>query len=243
MRVLNFPAVSKKEKRRRPSRPLDYCLGKPEISGAPNPLLSLCVTAASTHSYHPPAPFLHIFHTKILLTYSRLSIQVFSHFPLSFHSAVAPCGPASAPLWPLLCFTPPTPPHPPPVRQWFSTTTHLIPLRCFGVKSWTVQWHSVSGSRETVHGAADGENLPKPSSSSSGFFSIQSELRGTVKNHLFPDHKNLRILSCNKTSKKERNQHKKHSIHGCIMYLTFLWWFISWFYVKFFEAGVFNSIF
>ncbi len=34
-RVLNFPAVS--TKKRRPSRPADYCLGKPEISGAPNP--------------------------------------------------------------------------------------------------------------------------------------------------------------------------------------------------------------
>lgn len=170
MRVLNFPAVSKKKKKG-DHRVLDYCLGKPEISGAPNPPLSLCVTAASTHSYHPPAPFLHIFHTKILLTYSRLSIQVFSHFPLSFHSAVAPCGPASAPLWPLLC--PPPTPHggSRPVRQWFSATTHFISLRCFGVKR---QYHDT----ECEWFQRDGvwscrwENIPKPSSSSVFFNTV-----------------------------------------------------------------------
>lgn len=80
-------------KKRRPSRPLDYCLGKPEISGAPNPPLSFSLPVAHMHPYRTPAPLQDIFHRKILLTYSRSSIQVFSHFPLSFHSAVAPCAP------------------------------------------------------------------------------------------------------------------------------------------------------
>lgn len=44
------------KKGRRPSRPLDYCLGKPEISGAQDPLLLLlplslfCVKTPHTHS-------------------------------------------------------------------------------------------------------------------------------------------------------------------------------------------------
>lgn len=92
------------KKGRRPSRPLDYCLGKPEISGAQDPLLLLlplclfCVKTPHTHSYHAPpsAAFPDNFHKIILLTHSRSSIQVFSHFPLSFHSAVAPCAPPPA---------------------------------------------------------------------------------------------------------------------------------------------------
>lgn len=92
------------KKGRRPSRPLDYCLGKPEISGAQDPLLLLlplslfCVKTPHTHSYHAPpsAAFPDNSHKIILLTHSRSSIQVFSHFPLSFHSAVAPCAPPPA---------------------------------------------------------------------------------------------------------------------------------------------------
>ena len=89
-----FKKKKKKKKRRPSSRPVDYCLGKPEISGAPEPPLSFRVTAAHTHPEAPAAAYRDIFRRKkILLTYSRLSIQVFSHFPLSFHSAVAPCAP------------------------------------------------------------------------------------------------------------------------------------------------------
>lgn len=53
-RVLNFPAVSQKKKRR-PSRPVDYCLGKPEISGAPNPP-SLFLRYSRAHAPTPPPP-------------------------------------------------------------------------------------------------------------------------------------------------------------------------------------------
>ena len=109
MRVLKFPAVSKKKKKkRRPSsRPVDYCLGKPEISGAPEPPLSFRVTAAHTHPEAPAAAYRDIFRRKKNTTYLFQIVHsgIFSlstFFPLS-RSTVRP---APAPLWPLLWMSP-----------------------------------------------------------------------------------------------------------------------------------------
>lgn len=107
MRVLKFPAVSKKKKKRRPSsRPVDYCLGKPEISGAPEPPLSFRVTVAQTHPESPAAAYGDIFRRKnTTYLFQIVHSGIFSlstFFPLS-RSTVRP---ASAPLWPLLWLSP-----------------------------------------------------------------------------------------------------------------------------------------
>ena len=62
---------------------------------------SVRVKAAREHPTSPPTTFQRVSQReregerekKILLTYSRSSIQVFSHFPLSLHSTVAPRAP------------------------------------------------------------------------------------------------------------------------------------------------------
>ena len=98
----------KKKKKRRPSsRPVDYCLGKPEISGAPEPPLSFRVTAAHTHPEAPAAAYRDIFRRKKNTTYLFQIVHsgIFSlstFFPLS-RSTVRP---APAPLWPLLWMSP-----------------------------------------------------------------------------------------------------------------------------------------
>ena len=107
----NIPYDSKKKKKkkkRRPSsRPVDYCLGKPEISGAPEPPLSFRVTAAHTHPEAPAAAYRDIFRRKKNTTYLFQIVHsgIFSlstFFPLS-RSTVRP---APAPLWPLLWMSP-----------------------------------------------------------------------------------------------------------------------------------------
>ena len=64
-------------------------------SPAPRSLLYLSALQQRTRTQKHQRQLIETFSAekKILLTYSRLSIQVFSHFPLSFHSAVAPCAP------------------------------------------------------------------------------------------------------------------------------------------------------
>lgn len=78
-RVLNFPSDSKKKGR--PSRPLDYCLGKPEISGAPKPPSSpLRVTTARKHPQH------HFQHFNTFPKYYLLIPDRPFRYFLTFHS-------------------------------------------------------------------------------------------------------------------------------------------------------------
>lgn len=115
-RVLNFPAVWKKKKKKRATTAtIVWGNGR-----SPAPWI---LPSQSTHGEHElisqPADFLHIFYKKTLLTQSRLSIQVFSHFPLSFDSAVAPSAPPPAPRCPAHA--------PPPPRGSRSSWTLDIP--------------------------------------------------------------------------------------------------------------------
>lgn len=91
-RVLNFPSDSKKKKG--DHRVLSTIVWGNRRSPAPRSLpapLSALQQRASIHS--TTSNILTHFRKEILLTYSGSSIQVFSYFPLSFHSAVAPCAP------------------------------------------------------------------------------------------------------------------------------------------------------
>lgn len=107
MRVLKFPAVSKKKKEeRRPSRPVDYCLGKPETSCAPS-LPPLSPSALQQRAQSPASSISrHYPHKNTTYLFQIVHSGIFSlstFFPLS-RSTVRP---ASAPLWSLLCSSPP----------------------------------------------------------------------------------------------------------------------------------------
>lgn len=103
-RVLNFPSDSKKKGR--PSRPLDYCLGKPEISGAPKPPSSpLRVTTARKHPQH------HFQHFNTFPQRNTTYLFRIVHSGIFLLSTLLPLSrstvrPASASLWPLLCSPP-----------------------------------------------------------------------------------------------------------------------------------------
>lgn len=127
MRVLNFPSDSKKKKKG-DHRVLSTIVWGNRRSPAPRSFpapLSALQQRASVHS--TTSNILTHFHKEILLTYSGSSIQVFSHFPLSFHSAVAPCAPPPLHSGPSSGF-------PPwgtrPVRECGSATAHLSPRWC-----------------------------------------------------------------------------------------------------------------
>lgn len=125
-RVLNFPSDSKKKKG--DHRVLSTIVWGNRRSPAPRSFpapLSALQQRASIHS--TTSNILTHFRKEILLTYSGSSIQVFSHFPLSFHSAVAPCAPPPLHSGPSSGF-------PPwgtrPVRECGSATAHLSPRWC-----------------------------------------------------------------------------------------------------------------
>lgn len=106
-RVLNFPSDSKKKKKKgRPSRPLDYCLGKPEISGAPKlPSFPLRVTTARKHPQH------HFQHFNTFPQRNTTYLFRIVHSGIFLLSTLLPLSrstvrPASASLWPLLCSPP-----------------------------------------------------------------------------------------------------------------------------------------
>lgn len=97
MRVLNFPAVGKREEGDR----RDHCLGKAETSDAPNPP-SLCALTARTCALTTTGNSLrHFPHKNSTYLFQIVHSGIFSlstFFPLSRRTVC----PASDPLWPLL---------------------------------------------------------------------------------------------------------------------------------------------
>lgn len=88
MRVLNFPVVSQK---RRPSRPLDYCLGKTGDLWRPKASLP---SPQRTRTHNNQQQHFKTFSIEKNTTYLfQIVHSGIFHFPLSFHSAVAPCAP------------------------------------------------------------------------------------------------------------------------------------------------------